>query len=250
MSAVEAVAVLDRRAAGADHGAHDLRAVGVDGDAEALLPALVAGGLDLLIAQRPEAALPDAARGEHLHHVGAVGLELPDVRANRVGVAGGGGHGAERGQHAGPRHVAAGYRVAQLGVERAPEALDGREAGHQRAVRIADGVQHRPRGVRVPASTLVQPSVGAEVRRQVDVGVDPPGHQRKVGEVVARRAAQPVDPGDRAVAHDDTGVGPGAARAVDQKPGPQRDRCVLREPDSGGGERQRDRGGGQSERSA
>ena len=244
---VEAVAVLHRRAPGANHRAHHLRAVGVDRDAEALGPALVAGGLYLLVAQGPDAALADAAGGEDLHHVGSVGLQAPDVGADRLRVAGGGGHGAERGQHARPGHVSALDRVAQVGVERAPEALHGREPAHQGAVGVAHGMQRRSRGAPVPA--LVQPPVGAEVRRQVDVRVDPPRHEREISEVVGHRAAQAVDARDRRAVHEDAGVGPCPAGTVDQQTGAERHPRLLGESDAGGNERQRHRGG-QTERAA
>ena len=175
-------------------------------DPQSLRPALVAGRLDLFVAQRSHAAVADAAGGEDLDHVGPIRLELPDVGADGVRVAGGAGHRPQRRQHARAGHVAAVYRVPQVGVERVAEALHRREAGHQGAVGVAHRVQHRLGGG-FRSSGLVQPAVGFEVRRQMNVRVDPSGHDRQVGKVVVHRAAQAVDAGDRGAVHEDADVG-------------------------------------------
>ena len=237
---VVAVAVLDRGAAGPDDRADDLGAVGVHGDPQSLRPALVAGRLDLLVAQRAHTSLADAARSEDLDNVGPVSLELPDGGADGVRVAGGARHRAQRGQHARPGHVAAVDRVAQVGVERVAEALHRREAGHQGAVGVADRVQHRLGGG-LRASRLVQPAVRLEVRGQMHVRVDQPGHDRQVGEVVVHGPAQAVDAGDRRAVHEDARVRPGVAGPVEQQPGPDGDRrLVLGEAEARRGEREHD----------
>ena len=77
---------------------------------------LAARRLQLIVGHRLLAAVADAGRGEDLHDVGAVGLELTHLLADLVGCPAALVQLADGGEDARPRQDAAGDCLAQLDV--------------------------------------------------------------------------------------------------------------------------------------
>jgi hypothetical protein len=123
--------MLDLRAAGQDGRPDALRAVGVDERAQAEGACLATGGLELGVAQRLAAALPDALGGEDLDEIGAIGLVLDHRLAQLFGSAGPVVQGLERGEQPRSGNLAPGDRVPHLLVLPGPGTLHGRKAGEQ-----------------------------------------------------------------------------------------------------------------------
>jgi hypothetical protein len=176
-------AVGDGGTAGERRGAHRRCRMG---DAPTRLPCLglAASSQDLLVAQRLSAALADALGGEDLDHIGTVGDGLPDVLPDLIW-----GHvrlpdWGDRRQQPRAWNLAARNRVAQRHVARRTDALHGGEARHQHGMGVLRGVK------RLLGRCLAKgsgPAVLAEMRADVDMGIDQSGEQGEAGEIIGDR---------------------------------------------------------------
>ncbi len=175
---------------------------------------LAADRLELRIGHRLLAAVADALRREDLDDVGALFLQLAHLLTQLVGRAAGLVELANRGQDARAGDDAARDRVTQGDVGRRARALNGRDAGHQRDIRVLDHEEHRL-GRRL--ALVVGAAVLAEVPADVVVDVDHPGHHRQAAQVVGgRRRAAGLDRRDFRPLHDDRRVSQHLAGAVDE----------------------------------
>src|SRR5262249_10257160 len=98
---------------------------------------------DLLLAHSSPAAVAHALGGENFDDVGLIHSNFADVIANlrwrKTSVI----ERPQRGDNPRPRHHATIDRVARIAVDRAAEALDRRESGHQSDISIFEGVAER-----------------------------------------------------------------------------------------------------------
>ena len=158
------------------------------------------------------AAVPHAAAGEDLDHVGPISLEGADPGAQLLFTLGAGNDLRDRGEDPRPDDGAGRHRVPHALVFGAAKGLHGGEAGQQHLARIVeDGVGAVRRGD-VP---LVEPSIRPEVPVQVHVHVDEPRHQRAVAEIDGHRPRALIDGGDLRAANLDDAIGDDGTAAVE-----------------------------------
>ena len=215
----------DGGAAGKRGGAHRGRAVRVHPGPQAERRRLAARRLNLRVGHRLRSALPDALRCEQLDQIGAGGLDGAHERANLIRCAGVLVDRTDRGQQARAGKDAARDRATNLDVQRRSDALDRREAGHQRDVGVLRLVQDR---LRRGFTLARRAAVLSEMRVEVDVRVDQAGEQRQAAQIVGGgRGTAAREAGDLALLHDEGCVGHDPAATVERRLRSDRHRLIL-----------------------
>jgi len=173
--------VLDRGASGEHRGFRAGIADGMHHGAQAESLGLAAHRLDLLIGHTLVAAGAQAGGGEQLDEVGALALRAAHQSAQGLRIAAAVVDLAERGENARAGQHALGDAVAHHAIDGRSHALHGGEAAFEGQPRVSGGVERGVLGLVAPTHRLV---LGVHVPVDVDVGVDPAGHDGEAAEVV------------------------------------------------------------------
>ena len=189
--------------------------------AQSLCFGFSAGGVDLIHRRGHFAAVANAGGGEELDQVRAFGLGALHQRANLIGRAGIFGDLVQGSEDARTGDRARLDHVAQVAVEGRAHTLHGGESAHQGGVSIGGGVKDGLRlgGLAAAPRTRFVAAVLIEIPGDVDVGIDPPGHDGIAAQVDGRLLLRGSDAGDAASVDDDLLVPEYVALAVDQGAG-------------------------------
>lgn len=231
--------MLDLAAAGVDGRDDGLRPLCVDERAHALGACFAADRVQLIgVEAHRAAAVAGAARENDLHEIGAVALQAAHLFAQIGGrhrqhaLAGddaAAGDLPKRREQPRPRHAIGGDIFAQPRVERAADALHGRESGQQRDARVlCDGRVALRRGLGLEAGASAEGSVRTEVPVEMDVHVDETRQQRHRTEVVRVRPRPMIDGRDAPVLDLDGRVSHRRTATVEQPRGVNRRARGLR----------------------
>ena len=167
-------------AAGERGGADGRGGVGVHPAPLAECLGLAARRLNLRVGEGLSAAFANALAREDLDQVGAFGHLCAHPLAYLLGRLARVAEGAERRDDARAEHVAGFDRLAEVGVTRGADALDGGESRHDGRIRVPGRAVQPLCG---SLAAVLGAAIGAEVRVDVDVRVDEAREDGVPGEV-------------------------------------------------------------------
>jgi len=186
---------------------------------------LAAGCLQLFVAERRSTALANAARGENLDHVRAVGPQPPDRFTNLLRRQPGINNRAERRQDPWPGQRPPTNGGAEILILRRAQTLNRGEPSEQRGPRIA-----RFRQGRLCRCFLFvfHPPVRSKMPGNVVVDINPPRQHGQPAQIVRHALSPGIEPRDSAVLDDDTRVVEDVAAPVENRAGLEHDGLFLR----------------------